>query len=125
MIEIVSKGDWKHTRDFLFKLLHGDIFSDLDRYGRAGVDALAHATPVKTGLTAASWKYRVVKKPQGYTVEWYNTNAENGTSVAILIQYGHGTRNGGYVQGRNYINPAIRPIFDQMADDIWKKVRNG
>lgn len=126
MIEIVSKGEWKKTRYFLERLLHGDIYADLDRYGQLGVSALASATPVRTGLTAASWRYKIIEGKNGPTVEWYNTNIEaNGTPVAILLQYGHGTRNGGYVQGRNFINPAIRPIFDQMADDVWKKVKYG
>ena len=103
-------------------MLHGDIFSGLDRYGQMGVNALASATPVDTGLTAQSWKYRIVKTRGRYTIEWYNTNVHNGSNVAILIQYGHGTGTGGFVQGRDYINPATRPIFDQIADDVWRKV---
>lgn len=123
MIEIKSKGDYKNTLNFFTKMKRGDIFRDLDRYGRMGVDLLAKATPVRTGLTANSWGYRVVKGHYYPRVEWYNTNHENGVVIAILIQYGHGTRNGGYVQGRDYVNPAIRPIFDMIADDVWKKVR--
>lgn len=117
MIKITSSGDFKKTLDFLDRLKRRDIYRDLDRYGRMGVDALSRATPVRTGLTANSWGYRVLpgKRPG---IEWYNTNG----NVAILIQYGHGTGTGGYVQGRDYINPAMRPIFDQIAADVWKKV---
>lgn len=99
------------------------MYADFDRYGREGVAALSKATPVETSLTANSWEYRVIKgKRPG--IEWYNTNVVNGTSVAILIQYGHGTGTGGYVQGRNYINPAIRPIFDQIVANVRKKVKS-
>lgn len=100
----------------------GDIFSELDRYGRMGVDALASATPVASGLTAQSWNYRVVNGKGKKGLVWYNTNTNDGANIAILIQYGHGTGTGGYVAGYDYINPAIRPIFDKLADDIWRKV---
>lgn len=122
MIRITSSGDFKKTTDFLDRLRRREIYRDLDRYGRMGVDALSRATPVRTGLTANSWRYRVLtgRRPG---IEWYNTNEAGGTSVAVLIQYGHGTGTGGYVGGRDYINPAMRPIFQQIADDVWKKVR--
>lgn len=123
MIRLESSGDWSKTLKALERMRSRDIFSDLDRYGRMGVDALSKATPVETSLTARSWGFRIVKGRTGPTIEWFNTNEVNGTSVAILIQYGHGTGTGGYVQGRNFINPAIRPLFDQIAADIWKKVR--
>lgn len=121
MIGIESRGNHNKTTNFLTKLLRGDIYSDLHRYGQMGVDALATATPVDSSLTANSWKYRIVKG-RFPGIEWYNTNVVAGTPVAILIQYGHGTGTGGYVQGRDYINPAMRPIFDQIASDVWKKV---
>lgn len=122
MIGISSSGDFSRTNKFLSGLLRGDIYSDLDRYGKMGVEALAHATPVETGLTAKSWAYRIIKNKNRPGIEWYNTNVVSGTPVAILIQYGHGTGTGGYVEGRDFINPAMRPIFDQIASDIWRKV---
>lgn len=88
-----------------------------------GVDALARATPIDSALTAQSWYYVIIQDNRRVRIEWHNRNTANGTPVAVLIQYGHGTRNGGYVVGRDYINPAIRPIFDQIADDVWKKVK--
>lgn len=121
MIEITSKGNFNRTLGFLNRLLRGDIFSDLDTYGRLGVNALSRATPVETGLTANSWGYRIIRDRKRPGIEWYNSNGD-GTSVAVLIQYGHGTGTGGYVQGRDYINPAILPVFDQISADIWKKV---
>jgi hypothetical protein len=101
----------------------GDLFSGLDHYGRMGVDALARATPVDTGLTASSWAYRIRREKGRVGIEWYNTHTVSGVQVAILIQYGHGTGTGGYVSGRDYINPAMQPLFDQIADDVWKKVK--
>jgi hypothetical protein len=123
MIEITGKGDYKKTIDFLKRLANSDIFSDLSVYGPIGVTALAQATPVESGLTRNSWAYRVIKDRKSPGIEWYNTNVVNGIPVAILIQYGHGTGTGGYVVGRDYINPAIQPIFDKIADDVWKKVK--
>ena len=122
MIGISTRGDGNKTRNSLLKISRGGIFSDLDRFGKMGVDALSRATPQDTGKTAMSWSYRIVRgKNPG--IEWYNTNSINGgPSVAILIQYGHGTGTGGYVIGRDYINPAMRPIFDRIAAELWKKV---
>lgn len=122
MIGITTGGDLKKTDDFLKRLLQGDLFSDLARYGQMGVDALSRTTPVDSSLTANSWAYRVIKNRKRPGIEWYNTNTVNGTHVAILIQYGHATGTGGFVSGRDYINPAMRPIFDQIVNDVWKKV---
>ena len=122
MIEITNVGDYKNTYSFLKKISGGNLFSDLDRYGHMGVEALASATPVDTGLAANSWAYRIIRDTYGPGIEWFNTDVENGMNVIILIQYGHGTGTGGYVQGRDYINPAMRPVFDYIADDVWKKV---
>lgn len=123
MIEFTTRGDFKDTRSFLARLLQGDIFSELDRYGKIGVDALSRSTPAESGETARSWAYRVIRDRQRPGIEWYNTNTiPGGTPVAVLIQYGHGTGTGGYVAGRDFINPTMRPIFDQIADDVWKKV---
>lgn len=122
LISITNRGSFSNTEAFIKRMLHGDIFAGLDRYGQMGVDALRAATPVDTGLTADSWRYRIVKTKSRYTIEWYNTNVHNGSNVAILIQYGHGTGTGGFVQGRDYINPTTRPIFEQIAEEVWKKV---
>lgn len=124
MISITHKGDLKSTTDFL-KNLSGKngSYLNLDKYGKIGVDALSNATPIDSKLTANSWKYRIIKDKKGPGIEWYNTNEVNGTPVAILIQYGHATGTGGYVHGRDFINPAIQPIFDKIADEFWKKVR--
>lgn len=122
LFNLSSKGDWKHTRDFLEKMVKGNLFANLDMYGKAGVNALASATPQDSGKTAQAWNYRVINRPGHHGIEWYNTNVNNGKQIAILIQYGHGTGTGGYVLGRDYINPAIRPIFDQMISDIVKQV---
>jgi len=122
MIKITGSGDFKKTTEFLDRLKRREIYRDMDRYGRMGVDALSRATPVRTGLTAHSWSYRIIKG-RSPGIEWYNTNMAGGTPVAILIQYGHGTRQGGYVHGRDFVNPATRPIFDQIAEEVWKKVR--
>lgn len=126
MIRATTRRSGKKTEESLRKITRGDIYAELDRFGKEGVAALAAATPVDSGLTAQSWTYRVHKgKRPG--IEWYNTNEVNGHGIpiVILIQYGHATRGGGYVQGRDFINPAIKPIFDKIADNVWKKVRNG
>ena len=123
MITFESKGSFQNTEKFLKKMSSNDIFNSLHKYGRMGVAALASTTPVDTGLAASSWEYEIVRERGSYTIYWLNTNVENGANVAILIQYGHGTGTGGYVQGRDYINPAIQPIFDKIADDVWKEVK--
>lgn len=87
------------------------------------MEALSKATPVDTGKTASSWSYEIVVTREGYTIYWDNSNVNRGISIALLLQYGHGTRNGGFVEGRDYINPALRPIFDQMADEAWREVK--
>jgi hypothetical protein len=100
----------------------GTPFDNLEQYGQKGVDALASATPKDSGETAHCWAYKIERKSGKVSIVWSNTNVVNGSNIAVLIQYGHGTGTGGYVQGRDYINPAIRPIFDKIADDVWKKV---
>jgi hypothetical protein len=125
MIEVTGKGDFSKTKNFLHKLSRGEIFSGFNQYGQLGVNALARATPVDTGLTQRSWSYRIIKDPRGPGIEWTNTNVVSGISVAILIQYGHATGTGGYVHGRDFINPAMRPIFDKIANDVWEKVKRG
>lgn len=127
MIKVTNKGSYDNFEKFLGSLQSGDrfggIYSNLDKYGRLGVDALASATPHETGLTAKSWGYRVNTTNDGASIEWYNTNVNDGVNIAVIIQYGHGTGTGGFVSGIDYINPAIRPIFDQIAADVWEQVK--
>lgn len=123
MIGITTSGDHNKTRKALQKILRGDIFAELDRYGQLGVAALSRATPTDSGLTAHSWSYKVIKDRRHPGIEWYNSNLAGSTPVAILIQYGHATGTGGYVAGRDFINPVMRPIFDQIVENVWKKVR--
>ncbi len=122
MIRVTSKGDYEKTIRWLRRQSTSVAFENLDKYGRQGVEALRKATKVDTGLTAASWEYRIIKNKKRPAIEWYNTNVVDGTSVAILLQYGHGTGTGGYVQGTDYINPAMRPVFDQIIANFWKEV---
>lgn len=119
-----TTGSFDRTEKWLTKLLRGDIYEILNRYGRIGVDALAKATPRASGETASSWSYRIVKNRNSASIEWYNTHTNDGQNIAVLIQYGHGTGTGGYVNGIDYINPAMRPIFEDIAANVWKEVTN-
>nr|DAQ19098.1 MAG TPA: type I neck protein [Caudoviricetes sp.] len=122
MISFRQKGDFSKLTRFLEKAKETVRLGDLDKYGREGVAALASATPVDSGQTANSWYYKIIHKKGSATLTFYNSNIQNGVPIAIILQYGHGTRNGGWVQGRDYINPAIQPIFDKIADSAWKEV---
>lgn len=125
-IGFTSHGNWDKTEEFLRSASTKDITTSLAAFGDRGVSALAEATPSDTGETAASWYYEITHRKGYWSVRWHNSNLdENGTPIAVLIQYGHGTRNGGYVQGRDYIMPAIRPVFDALANEAWKVVTNG
>jgi hypothetical protein len=115
-------GSTARTSAFLKKMQSPDIWSGLNSLGARGVTALAANTPKESGLTAASWSYEVEIKNGVTTISWVNANRQNGVNVAIILQYGHGTGTGGYVAGRDYINPAIQPIFDDIANEMWKKV---
>lgn len=121
-IEITTTGTWAKTDAYLAKVSKLDISKQLSAYGEQGVAALANATPKRTGKTADSWTYKVSNSGDTWFIGWYNHNAPEGVPVAILLQYGHGTGTGGYVAGQDYINPAIRPIFDQIASSVWKVV---
>lgn len=123
MLGITVTGNHTKTSNVLKRILQNDFYSDFNRYGEMGVNALSRATPVDSSLTSRSWRYRVIRNKKRPGIEWYNTNTVNGTPVAILIQYGHATGTGGYVSGRDYINPTMRPIFDQIAHEVWKKVK--
>ena len=122
MITFRQKGDFSKVTRFLERAKEVVHLGDLDRYGREGVAALASATPVDTGLTANSWRYEIVNKKGVVEISFNNSNIQHGVPLAIILQYGHGTRNGGWVQGRDYINPAIQPIFDRIANDMWREV---
>lgn len=122
MVTFRHKVDFSKTIRFMENAKKAVRLADLDKYGREGVAALASATPVDTGLTASSWYYEIVIKDGSATITFYNSNIQNGVPIAIILQYGHGTRNGGWVQGRDYINPAIQPIFDKIANQAWKEV---
>lgn len=122
MISFEAKGDLKRTTTFLNKMAKGDIFRTLERYGQDGVNALASNTPVDSGATAGAWGYEVEISGRSSRIVWTNSATANGTPIVILLQYGHGTGTGGYVQGRDFINPAIAPIFDKIADNVWKAV---
>lgn len=123
MITFRQKGDFSKLTRFLEKAKEVVHLGDLDKYGRAGVDALASATPVDSGETARSWYYDITNKNGSVVISFRNSNIQNGTPIAIILQYGHGTGTGGWVQGRDYINPAIRPIFDEIANHAWKEVK--
>lgn len=122
MISFRQEGDFSKLTKFLEKAKEVVHLGDLDKFGREGVAALASATPVDTGLTANSWSYEIVNKKGVVQITFNNSNIQNGVPIAIILQYGHGTRNGGWVQGRDYINPAIQPIFDRIANDMWREV---
>lgn len=116
------KGNFKSTESFLKRASKFNIDAILDRYGKEGVLALSSATPRDTGETANSWYYKVNKGKDIITITWSNSHIVDGVPIAIILQYGHATRNGGYVEGRDYINPAIRPIFDRIASRAWEEV---
>lgn len=122
MFSFESSGSFKKTEDFFRRMAKDEMFNALERYAKEGVAALANATPLDTGLTAASWSYEIQKTRGSYSITWTNNHTVDGKPIAILLQYGHGTGTGGYVQGRDYINPAMRPIFDRIADNVWKAV---
>ena len=122
MIKFSQKGDFSKLTSFLERAKEAVKLGDLDKYGRAGVDALAAATPIESGLTANSWSYNIEHKNGTASIIFTNSNIQNGVPIAIILQYGHGTGTGGWVQGRDYINPAIQPIFDKIANDAWKEV---
>ena len=122
MISFRQKGDFSKLTKFLERVKETVYLGDLNKYGRQGVAALASATPIDSGETASSWYYEIENNKESATITFYNSNVQNGVPIAIILQYGHGTRNGGWVEGRDYINPAIQPIFDQIVDDAWREV---
>lgn len=123
MIKVISKGNFKKTEEMLKRSGNWSNKIDLDKYGSKGVAALKEATPKDTGLTANSWSYNITRSKNSVIISFENTNINDGVPIAIILQYGHGTRNGGWVEGYDYINPAVRPIFDELAKAAWKEVK--
>ena len=122
MITFRHKGDFSKLTRFLERAKEAVRLGDLDKYGREGVAALASATPIDSGLTASSWYYKVTNSNGRAEITFLNSNIQNRVPIAIILQYGHGTGTGGWVEGRDYINPAIQPIFDKIANDAWREV---
>lgn len=123
MITIKQKGNFNNIESFLKNVKKKQYKKILEKYAVLGVSALSAATPKDTGFTASSWSYEIEDDDNGMSIHWTNSHIEKGyANIALLLQYGHGTRNGGYVEGRDYINPAMRPIFDKMANDAWMEV---
>lgn len=122
MIRFTVSGSTTRTTNFLKKVQENEFFAGLDSLAQRGVTALQASTPQDSGLTAASWSYEIEAKKDKTTITWINTHTEDGVNIAIILQYGHGTGTGGYVAGRDFINPAIQPIFDEISNEVWKKV---
>ncbi len=122
MISFSSRGSFDNTERFLNAIIHGHIFSTLAHYGDEGVAALSAATPVDSGETANAWFYEILQDETSYSIIWGNSHVNEGRQIAVLIQYGHGTGTGGFVEGRDYMNPALQPIFDRIADEAWRAV---
>lgn len=123
IVKIKTHGDFSKTADWLNRIKNSDYLRILNEYGKRGVEALSAATPVDSGKTSRSWAYVIDKTGAGYKLSWLNTSENEGISIVILTQYGHATRNGGWVEGRDFINPALRPLFDQILEDLKKEVR--
>lgn len=124
MIRITNKGNFEKANKYFSKLSSMKILPILDKYGQKGVEALRKATPVKTGKTAASWKYEVKMTKESYTITWSNSNTNEYANIAILLDQGHGTRNGGYVAGKHFIDPTLQPILKEIAESAWQEVKN-
>ena len=122
MISFRQKGDFSKLNRYLERVKEAANFGILDKYGREGVAALASATPVESGKTASSWYYEITRQNGSVSIEFYNSNVNKGVPIAIILQYGHGTGTGGWVEGRDYINPVVRPLFDKIAEEAWKEV---
>lgn len=122
LIKVRKRGNFRKTNKFLNALIKEEYLDCLDKYGKQGVEALKQATPRDTGKTADSWSYEILRKGDSVALTWNNSNISDGCNVAVLLQYGHGTKTGGYVKGINYIDPALKPIFEEIAKYAWKEV---
>ena len=125
IIQVTQHGDFASTKSFLRSLTKSGFKKKLALYGEMGVDALRAATPVDTGKTANSWYYEINEKKDSIAIEWKNSNVQSGVLVAVILQYGHATRDGGFVYGKDYINPAMMPVFEKISQDAWKEMKNG
>ena len=123
-VSFSNKGDFSKTIKFINKLKNVKINDILSKYGEIGVTALSQATPKDSGITSQSWNYKIEVKNNNASIVWYNTNVVKGVNIAVILQYGHGTRNGGWVEGTDYINPTMKPIFDKITNQVWKEVTN-
>lgn len=123
-VSISHKGDFKNMESFLKTVSEQRVFDSLSSFGAKGVSALSAATPVNSGKTASSWDYEISGDGQNWKLTWTNSNINEGVNIAIILQYGHGTGTGGYVQGQDYINPAIRSVIDDLTNTVWKAVQN-
>lgn len=124
MIRFEKKGDFKNTESFLRRARKLNLAVILDKYGRVGVEALRASTPIDSGITSSSWGYSIETNSKTSRIVWTNSHVVSGVNIAIILQYGHATGTGGYVQGRDFINPAIQPIMDRIAEDVWREVLN-
>ena len=124
MIRVTMNGNFTKTNSFFQRILEKIKLSSLDQWGRKGVEALSSATPVDTGKTAQSWYYEIVRSDEGVKVVWCNANVNKGVNIALIIQYGHASRSGVYIEGRDYINPALAPVFDQIEESAWREVKD-
>lgn len=123
MISLTASGDFNNTEKFLKNIEKKTYINGiLEQYAQEGVQALSEATPFRTGRTASSWSYEIENTSDGFTIHWINTNIHRNVNIAVILQTGHGNIRGGYIEGRDYINPAIRPVFDKIADEVWKEV---
>ena len=122
MITFESQGDWRPTRNWMARMAKLDLALIMNQFGKEWVEALSRATPSSSGQTAGSWNYQVKRTGNSWRIDWTNSHVNKGVNIAVILQYGHGTRNGGYVVGRDYINPAIKPVFDKIAKQAWKEV---
>lgn len=124
MIKVTSRGSFSNSLKYLDKLQSKDYLNILDKYGELGIEALRHATPKDTGKTSESWYYEIVEGTEQSKIVWYNSNVNEHVNIALILQYGHATRGGTYVEGIDYINPAIKPTFDKLAVAVWSEVKN-
>ena len=122
LISFKHKGDFSKTERFLNKIKGREYLNILEKYGQLGVEALSESTPVDSGKTASSWTYEIERSSSSTTISWLNTNVNQGVNIAIILQYGHGTGTGGYVVGIDYVNPAMKPVFEKIAEEAWREV---
>lgn len=122
LISFKHRGDFSKTERFLNKIKGREYLNILEKYGQLGVEALSESTPVDSGKTASSWTYEIERSSSSTTISWLNTNVNQGVNIAIILQYGHGTGTGGYVVGIDYVNPAMKPVFEKIAEEAWREV---